>query len=66
MEEMIKELKQFALDHYEAGGHWVVETYSKEDYIDVLTKTKTVVKAKKELKKYWKFINERQAECRFE
>lgn len=66
MEEMIKELEQFALDHYEAGGHWVVETYSKEDYIDVLTKTKTVAKAKKELKKYWKFINERQAECRFE
>lgn len=66
MEEQIKELEQFALDHYEAGGHWVVETYSKEDYIEVLTKEKTVAKAKKELKKYWKFINERQAECRFE
>ena len=66
MEEMIAELEQFALDHYEAGGHWVVETYSKEDYIELLTKAKTVTKAKKELKKYWKFINERQADCRYE
>jgi hypothetical protein len=66
MEEMIKELEQFALDHYEAGGHWVVETHSKEDYIEVLTKAKTVAKAKKELKKYWKLINHRQADCRFE
>ena len=66
MEEMIAELEQFALDHYEAGGHWVVETYSKEDYIEVLTKAKTVTKAKKELKKYWKFMNERQADCRYE
>jgi hypothetical protein len=66
MEEMIAELEQFALDHYEAGGHWVVETYSKEDYADVLLKFKTMQKAKKDLKQYWKLMNNRQADCRYE
>lgn len=37
----IKALQQFALAHYDEGGHWVVETYDPEDYALALLKSGT-------------------------
>ena len=52
---MIQELKSFAMQHYEKGGHWVVECFEDSDYQRFLDESKgNLVKAKRELKKDWK------------
>jgi hypothetical protein len=28
----LETLEQYALDHYEDGGHWIYETFSASDY----------------------------------
>lgn len=61
---VVNTLQAFALTNYEAGGHWVYETYSYKDYIEVLEHNGfDVDEAKKELREYWEFTNERQREC---
>jgi hypothetical protein len=61
---VVNTLEQYAFSHYEAGGHWVAETYSYKDYIEVLEHNDfNVDEAKKELKEYWEWTNERQREC---
>jgi hypothetical protein len=56
---MIKELKSFAMQHYEKGGHWVVECFEDSDYQRFLDESKgNLAKAKRELKKYWTFTEE--------
>jgi hypothetical protein len=59
----IETLKKFALDNYEAGGHWIVETYSDADYEGVLRNSKTITAAKKELQKCWKLWEEQSSNC---
>lgn len=64
MNEAMKALEQFALDNYEEGGHWVVETHVAEDYQEFLDKAGgNVAKAKKLVRKYWELMNSRQADC---
>ena len=61
---VVNALEQYAIDNYEEGGHWVAETYSYKDYVEVLEHNNfNVDEAKKELKQYWEFTNERQREC---
>ena len=56
-------LKQYALDNYEAGGHWVFETYSDDEYAQVLAKCPTLEEAKAAIKETWEFCVEQQQEC---
>lgn len=57
-------LEAFALKHYEEGGHWVYETYSREDYEEVLADNDgDLAKAKQRLKQYWELDNQREREC---
>ena len=59
----IEILKQYALDNYEAGGHWVFETYSDDEYAEVLARHPSIKAAKKALKEAWEFCTEQQQEC---
>jgi hypothetical protein len=60
----IKDLEQFALDNYEEGGHWVYETYDRNDYIVTLFKADGDVEAaKRHLRQYWELMNEQQKNC---
>lgn len=68
----IKQLEQFALDHYEEGGHWVAETYDKSDYARVLlsvgqhdTMDKLVETAKTYLRRDWEHMNMLEREYAF-
>jgi len=62
----VQALKDFALAHYEEGGHWVFETHSTGDYEQVLRSHSSVEDAKQDLKDYWESMNEREQECRYE
>ena len=57
-------LEAFALTHYEEGGHWVYETYSREDYEEVLAEANWDLNvAIQRLKQYWELYNQREREC---
>lgn len=59
----VETLKQYALENYEVGGHWVFETYSNADYAEVLLKCQSVEEAKKAIKQDWEFSEEQRQEC---
>lgn len=68
----IAQLEQFALDHYEKGGHWVYETHDKEDYARVLlqvgkhdTMDQLVESAKNYLRQHWERMCMLERECAF-
>lgn len=62
----IEALRQFALDNYDLGGHWVVETFDNGHYIEALLEGQNDLKAAKEvLREYWTLMNEQQAETRW-
>jgi hypothetical protein len=64
MANLIAELEQYALSHYEAGGHWVYETYSRKDYEDALNESGgDLAKAKQYIKEHWELIVMREKEC---
>ncbi len=66
MEGMIEELKGFALEHYEEGGHWVFETYDKNDYIEAITECKgDIKKAKAYIRNHWELIEEQRLNTLF-
>jgi hypothetical protein len=56
-------LKQYALDNYESGGHWVFETYSDAEYAKVLVVSQSIEAAKKAIKEDWELCEERKQEC---
>lgn len=61
---MIDALKAHVLANYEAGGHWIAETYSQADYARTLAEAGGDVNAAKAmLKKEWLFLNMREAEA---
>ena len=61
---MIDQLKAYAMEHYEAGGHWIFETYSDADYQrEIDFAGGSFAKAKKALKLEWKIINEQSSNC---
>jgi hypothetical protein len=58
------EMEEHALNQYEAGGHWVYETFGSEDYKHYYNKARgKMALAKVMLDDYWKHMNEQQAEC---
>lgn len=65
--DAVKELERYALEHYEAGGHWVYECWVDEDYDSLLKAKGMDLKAAREyLQYYWELTNEQQAETRWE
>lgn len=62
----VQALKDYALANYEAGGHWVYETYDNADYLAIVHEAEGNVERAKELvKEAWEFICEREQECAF-
>ena len=67
MDTDVKELKSYALAHYEEGGHRAYECWGDEEYEDLIEEVGGDVDvAKKHLRKWWEFVNEQQAETRWE
>ena len=65
MTDNIKTLQAYALDNYEAGGHWVYETHDDADYQEILDDAGgNVGAAKKALRKYWEETVEIAADIR--
>lgn len=63
---MIEALKAHALANYEAGGHWVYETYSAADYEAIVAEAEgDLERAKELLQEAWEFTCERERECAF-
>jgi len=60
----MEQLKEFVLDYYDQGGHWVYETYADQDYIDVLAKFDgDIDRACRYLKKQWKHTVDMSSNC---
>jgi hypothetical protein len=55
-------LKQYALDNYEAGGHWVFETYADLDYAEVVFEYPSLQACKEAIKEYWELCEEQKRE----
>ena len=62
----VEVLKKFAFENYEDGAHWVVETFSEDDWQWFLSKSSSLEAAKQDLQDYWECIEEREAECLFD
>ena len=59
-----KELEAYAMSHYEAGGHWVAETYSDSDYQAIIDEAEgDADKAKAATKAAWLSLVAQQREC---
>jgi hypothetical protein len=54
----IKALEVYALNNYDAGGHWVYETYGRGDYLSLLLAVDSLDDAKQYLKDYWELQQE--------
>lgn len=63
MNDAAKVLEQYALDNYEAGGHWVVECWLEEDYLQALTEGGSIEGAKKVIKAYWELVVDQERNC---
>ena len=62
--DAINALEQYALDHYEEGGHWVAECYDTADYMQVLEDTRgDLNEAKRLIKQDWERTCAREREC---
>jgi len=59
MKDLIKELEAYALENYEAGGHWVYETHTENDYAMVLVNANgDIEQAKKLLREDWELTHD--------
>ena len=62
--DAIRALEQYALDHYEEGGHWVAECFDVADYMQVLEDARgDLEEAKRLIKKNWERTCAREREC---
>jgi hypothetical protein len=58
----VEELKKYALENYEAGAHWVVETFSDLDYAVVVFECSSLQAGKQALKEAWEGVEEQKRE----
>jgi hypothetical protein len=64
LQTKIEHLKQYALDNYEKGGHWVYETYSNDDYVEALEKhNNDLTEALAHIRYDWELTVEMQRNC---
>ena len=67
MNEAHEALRQYALDNYEEGGHWIYETTDLKDYQEYLDEAGgDLAKAKTLVRDHWKLLLEMESNCRFE
>jgi soluble cytochrome b562 len=59
----LETLEQYALDHYEDGGHWIYETFSASDYAQALAEAGSLQAAKKAIKREWELCVEQEKNC---
>jgi hypothetical protein len=60
----VQELEQFALAHYDQGGHWIVECWGSVDYECLLRENSNDVElAKEALKREWEITVAQEREC---
>jgi hypothetical protein len=60
-------LEKFAMDHYEAGGHWVVECFGADDYQGYLDQAQgDVGQAQVALQSYWQLVQDRYQDVQAE
>lgn len=56
---MIEELKKFALDNYNEGGHWVFECFDAADYQEYLDEAGgDLDRAREALRDHWALVEE--------
>jgi hypothetical protein len=63
LDQLVKQLKEYVLNNYEAGGHWAYETFSKDDYVEYLQTTNSFDEAKAQLKEWCELMCERGRDC---
>jgi len=64
---LISELQRYAQDHYESGGHWVVECFDAGDYQEYLDQASgDIARARRALKRHWQQVQQRCDEVRAE
>jgi hypothetical protein len=64
MNETYEALRQFALDNYEEGGHWIYETTDLHEYQEYLDEANgDIAKAKKLIREHWKLLLEMESNC---
>lgn len=64
---LIAELERYALDHYEAGGHWVAECFGAGDYQEYLDQAGgDLALAQAALQAYWIQVQGRYQEVQAE
>jgi len=57
-------LEAYAVQHYETGGHWIVETYGIADYQATLDAAGgDIDEAKAAIKRAWLFQVEQESNC---
>lgn len=62
--ELVKALQDFALEHYDAGGHWIYECWVDPDYLEVLYKCKgDLEEAKLAVRSAWELICSREKDA---
>lgn len=65
--ETLRALEQYAVDNYEAGGHWVVECFDRKDYLNIIERTGCDLnEGKVLLRAHWETMCERERECAWE
>ena len=62
LSDEVAALKQYALDNYEVGGHWVFETYADLDYAEVVFEYPSLQAGKQALKEAWEGVEEQKRE----
>lgn len=65
MENVIKEMKAWCVENYEAGADTMVECWDDEDYAELITESPTVEDAWDVLKSVASVYRERQADARY-
>jgi hypothetical protein len=64
LDTLVVALEQYALSHYEQGGHWVYETYGRKDYLEAFERNGfDLDKAKGYIKRDWELAEMQCREC---
>ncbi len=63
LDQLVQQLKQYAIDNYNVGGHWAYETYDKDDYIEILQRSNTFDQAKAALRAWCERVCEQESNC---
>ena len=63
LDQLVKQLKEYVIANYNAGGHWAYETFSRDDYVEYLQTTNSFDEAKAQLREWCELMCERERDC---